>query len=189
MKRVTVCMFFVLIAILVSAPQSYAQSEASPKSAQPNQEQVMRELLSEVRQLRLDVRRIAGNAYRAQTMIERLRLQQGQVNRLTLELSKVRGQISDLKTARVALKEEVAAVQRKYDVGVLPSSEMNALKARIEGLDQREPDLTTRESQLAGELSVEQANLEKLSTRLDEIERELLTITRSEEDKPGKREP
>jgi hypothetical protein len=189
MKRLAICMFFCLIGIFdLGAQQCYAQSAASSKLAQLNQEQVMKELLNEVRQLRLEVRRMTTNAYRAQAMIARLRLQQEQVNRLTLELSKVRAQISDLESARVELNEKFAAMKKKWEAGMVPESEVNAVKEKIELLNQREPDLMQRESQLAAELNVERGNLGELNRRLDEIERELLTISKGEEDKPSKRE-
>lgn len=190
MKRLAAGLFFCLIAIFVVGTQrSYAQSVTASKPSQLNQEQILKELVNEVRQLRLEVRRMTTNAYRAQSMIERLRLQQEQVNRLTLELSKVRNEISDLKSARVGLKENVAAIEKKFQAGSLPESEVNAVKAAIEDLDQREPDLMVRESQLTAELHVERGNLLELNKRLDEIERELLTTSKVEEDKPGKKVP
>jgi len=188
MKRLAFCVLW-SIGVFVASPQySWAQSEAAAKPS-PKQEQILKELVDEVRQLRLEVRRMTANVYRAQTMIERLRMQQEIVNRLTIELSKVRVQLADLKSERVGLKAKAAEIEKKYEVGSLPESEVNAVKATIEQLNQREPNLTEREYQLAGELNVERGNLEELNRRLDQIERELLTSSKVEEDKPGKKGP
>jgi DNA repair exonuclease SbcCD ATPase subunit len=114
---------------------------------------MVKELLDEVRQLRMDLSRMSVNAYRAHMVIERLRLQQEQVNRLTLELSKVHTQISDLKYARAELKERIEALEKKWETGLIPDSEVKAAKAAMEELGQREQSLVEREPQLTAELS------------------------------------
>ena len=149
----------------------------------------MKELLTEVRQLRAEMRRMTANVYRSQAMIERLRLQQEQVNRLTLEVSRVRTEISDLKSNRVGLKERLAAIEKKYQVGMIQESELTAAKTAVEELDQREPNLMEREAQLTAELHGERGKLLELNKRLDEIERALLTTSKVEEVTPDKKEP
>jgi chromosome segregation ATPase len=189
MMRFTICTFFCLITLLILSPQqSYAQSEGSSRSSQANQGQMLKELLDEIRQLRIDLGRMSGSAYRAQMMIERLRLQQEQVNRLTLELNKVNSEISDLRSTRPGLNEKIEELEKKVNTGLISGSEVRAAKAAMERLSQREQSLMEREPQLTAELSAERGNLEALKARLDEIEREILTIGKSEEGKPGKRD-
>lgn len=146
----------------------------------------MKDLLSEVRLLRQDLRRLSSTTYRANTMIERLRIQQSQVNRLTTELSNVRGQLASIKSGRIELKEKIKELQRRWDAGAIPESELNAAKSALAEMDQREPDLTVKESELAGQLVAERTNLEELNRRLDAIEQELLRITQ-DDDKRTKR--
>ena len=150
-------------------------------------EQVMKDLLNEVRALRHDLRRMTATAYRAQTMIERLRVQQGQVNRLTQELNRVRIELVGLKSSRVEVKEKLADAEKKWEAGAVPHSEVTAIKATLADLDRREPELMIRESQLGAELTVEQGNLEALNKRLDAIEQELFTVTKTDDDKPPKK--
>ena len=189
MKRLAICVLFWLIGVFGAGPQhTYAQSDAASKPSL-NQERILKDLVNEVRQLRLEVRRMSTNAYRVQSMMERLRLQQEIVNRLTTELSKVRNQLADLKSERVGLKARVVEIEKKYEAGTIPESEVSAVRAAIEQLNQREPDLTERESQLAAELNVERGNLLELNGRLDQIERELLITSKVEEDKPRKKDP
>jgi chromosome segregation ATPase len=189
MKRFTTCTLFCLITLIIlSSQQSYAQSEGSSRSSQVIQGQVLKELLDEVRQLRIDLLRMNGHAYRAQMVAERLRLQQEQVNRLTLELNKVNSEISDLRSTRPGLNEQIEGLEKKVETGLIPNSELKAAKAAMERLSQREQSLMEREPQLTAELSAERGNLEALKARLDEIEREILTMGKSEEGKPGRRE-
>ena len=189
MKRITICTFSCLITfIILSSQQSYAQSEAASLSPQINQGQMLKELLDEVRQLRIDLSRMSSSAHRAQMVFERLRLQQEQVNRLTIELSKANSEISELRSARPALKEKIEALEKKWDTGLIPETELKAAKAEMEWLDRREQSLVEREPQLTAELHLERGNLEALKARLDEIEREIFTIGKSEEGKAGKRD-
>jgi chromosome segregation ATPase len=188
MKRFNICTLFCLFTLIIlSSQQSYAQSEGSSRSSQVNQEQMLKVLLDEIRQLRIDLMRMSGNVYRAQMVAERFRLQQEQVNRLTLELNKVNSEIDDLRSSRPGLKERIEGLEKKVETGLIPDTELKVAKAMMEGFSQREQRLLERQPQLTAELSAERGNLEALKARLDEIEREILTTGKSEEGKPGRR--
>jgi len=177
MKKIAVAMFICLIGIVILvSPQSFAQTNVSSKPTVPNQEQVMKDLLTEVRQLRQEVRRMATSAYRAQTLIERVRVQQEQVNRLALELGRVQSQISELRSKRGELQARILAMEKRFEAGLLPESEINADKSALESLNQRESELMDRESRLTIELAAERAALALLNRRLDEVEQELQSI-------------
>jgi len=181
MKRINLSLL-VGLACMLFLWQQPAYSQTSTTS-----EQVMSDLLNEVRALRQDLRRMTATAYRAQTMIERLRVQQGQVNRVSLELNRVRMELADLKSSRVELKQKLADTEKKLEAGLIPPSELTAIKATLADFDRREPELMIRESQLGAELTVEQGNLEALNKRLDAIEQELLSVTKSDDEKPPKK--
>ena len=189
MKRIPICTFFCLVTFIVlSSQRSYAQSETTSLSPQITQAQMLKELLDEVRQLRLDLSRMNGIAYRAQIVVDRLKLQQEQVNRLTQELNRVNTEISEVKSERPGLKEQIEALEKKWETGLIPDTELKAAKGAMERLNQREQNLVEREPQLTAELNIERGNLEALKMRLDEIEREILTIGKSQEGKEGKKD-
>jgi len=119
-------------------------------------------------------------------MIERLRVQQSQVNRLMTELSTVRGELASIKSGRLELKEQIKELQKRWDAGTIPESELIVAKRTLADMDQREPDLTVKESELSGQLMIERANLDAINKRLDDIEQELLSITQ-DDDKRTKR--
>jgi predicted nuclease with TOPRIM domain len=90
-----------------------------------------------------------------------------------LELSKVHTQISDLKYARAELKERIEALEKKWETGLIPDSEVKAAKAAMEEVGQREQSLVEREPQLTAELNAERGNLEALKMRLSESPKEI----------------
>lgn len=182
MKRFIWCLFLTITFLLTVSNTGLAQN--SEKESPPDQ--VMKDLLSEVRLLRQDLRKLSSTTYRAHNMIERLRIQQSQVNRLAAELSNVRGQLASIKSGRLELKEQIKELQKRWDLGTIPESELITAKRALADMDQREPDLTVKESELVGQLIIERANLEALNKRLDDIEQELLSITQ-DDDKRVKR--
>ena len=184
MKRFIWCLFLAITFLLTVSNTGLAQNSANESL----QDQVMKDLLSEVRLLRQDLRKLSSTTYRAHTMIERVRIQQSQVNRLMIELSNVRGQLASIKSRRLELKEQIKELQRRWDAGTIPEAELIKAKRALADMDQREPDLTVKESELAGQLIIERTNLDALNKRLDDIEQELLSITQ-EDDKRTKRNP
>jgi len=146
----------------------------------PGSDQAMKELLKEVRMLREDVRRLTTGAYRAQAMLERLKLQQEQVNRLNHDWMAVRADLDGTRSSRSQLKEKIAIIQQKVEIGAAPGSDLNGLKTMLSDLDQREQDLIVKESQLGGQLNLERSTLEELQKKLDAIDVELRSISNDE---------
>jgi hypothetical protein len=186
MKRSAVYLFFSVAMLVFLIPlNSYAQSGTPPTPSRPHQDPAIQELLSEVRQLRIALQRMSVNAYRAQVLVERLRLQQEQVNRLTQELTAVRNQVNETKAAQVNYKERLDEAEKQFDKGLMSESEVKATKAAMEEFKRREQSLTERETHLSSELDTERENLTDLNRRLDALEREMLMTNQSEEGKEG----
>jgi peptidoglycan hydrolase CwlO-like protein len=173
MKSKSIWILFCIIGLYLFAPQqSYAQSGAASAVNKPNQDQIVREILSEVRQLRVEVQRLKASAYQTQVVIERLRLQQEQVARLTRELGEVREKISETKARQVKMNGMFEETEKQMEAGVISPSELKRIGAEIEELKQREQSLTERESQLSAELDAERVKLITLNRRLDELGQE-----------------
>ena len=150
-------------------------------------DQTISDLLKEVRLLRKDLRQITASAYRANTLIERLRLQQGQINRLTQELNNVHSQLAEIKYSRNDLTAKLKELEKNVDAGLTPPAEIEAVKTTLANLDRREAELMTRDAQLGAELTTQQGALDDLSNKLDNIERELLTLSGSDDERPPKK--
>ena len=173
MKRKNIWALFCIIGFYLFAPQqSYAQSGATSALNKSKQEQIVQEILSEVRQLRVEVQRLKASAYQTQVVIERLRLQQEQVTRLTREISEVRERISETKTRQVKMSGMFEETEKQVKAGVIPQSELKRLSGEIEELKQREERLIEQESQLSAELEAERVKLITLNRRLDELGQE-----------------
>jgi len=128
--------------------------------------------LSEVRQLRVEVQRLKASAYQTQVVIERLRLQQEQVARLTREIGEVREKIGETKSRQVKMNGMFEDVEKQVQSGVISQSELKRISGEIEELKQREQRLTEQESQLSIELDAERVKLITLNRRLDELGQE-----------------
>jgi hypothetical protein len=143
---------------------------------------VLEELLGEVRQLRIALQQISTNAYRGQVLVERLRLQQEQVDRLTQELSSISNQISENRSSQATAKVKLEEAEKGQDTGVVSPSVTVRYREALEGLKRREQTLTERELQVTAQLETERTNLTDLHKRLDALELEMVRSQR--DDKP-----
>jgi uncharacterized coiled-coil DUF342 family protein len=173
MRRITLSTFFCLIALVaLSSQKSYAQSDS--RSSQSDQLQLLKELLNEMRQLRAELSRMNSNAYRAQLLVERMKLQQDQVNRLAAELNQVNSEVGELQSSRPGLNGKIEDLEKQFRNGLIAPSDVKSAKDALERLGQREQRLHERDSQLSAELNTARVNLEALKARLNEIELEML---------------
>jgi len=184
MKRSTLYTLFGVALLALFAHESQAQN-AAPGVGGSRQDQVIQELLGEVRQLRIALQHISVNAYRGQVMVERLRLQQEQVNRLAQELSSIRNQIRQVKMEQLNTKDRIDEAERQQDKGVLSDEVVRRVKAALEELKRQEQGLGEREIQVAAQLETERENLIDLNKRLDALELEMM-VTRQTEDAKGR---
>jgi hypothetical protein len=177
MKRSIILTFLGIAGLVLFTPQyDYAQSASPSKPAQSKPDQVTQELLNEVHQLRIALQNIGVNVYRGQIMVERLRLQHEEVNRLAREVNGIKNEIEELKAAQVAAKERLDEAEKQQDKGFLSEASVNQVRAGMAQLQRRVETLSERESQLSVELNGERAHLNDLNKRLDALEREMLMI-------------
>jgi len=173
MKRQNIWMLFCIIAFYLFMPQqSYAQSTTRSAQNKSSQEQIVQEILSEVRQLREEVQRLRASSYQTQVLLGQLRLQQEQVTRLTREIGEVRERISETKIRQVNMNGMFEETEKRVESGLVPQSELKKISGEIEELKQREQRLTEQESQLSAELDAERVKLIALNKRLEELGQE-----------------
>jgi len=126
-------------------------------------------LLSEVRQLRLALERSATATPRLQSLLQRMQWQQDTVSRLSGQLEGLREQLAQpLPEFDLSLRmteHTMPPEQRK-----MVEEELKKNKARFE---QERTQQRARESELASRLQAEQAKLNELSDRLDNLEKSL----------------
>ena len=169
MKLLLVGFLFLLASFFVTPQNALAQTRAS----QPTSEQSLQELVREVRQLRATLQRINSAMYKGQVMIERLRLQQEQVARISNELGQIREELSELRGHQSRFKEAFANLEAHVEAGTRKREELQDIKMQVESFKEREERLVAREARLSNELELERAKLNDLNDRLNALELEL----------------
>jgi TolA-binding protein len=160
------------------APHSAPAQTIAGVAAETGDSQTLRLLLIEVRQLRQLLQRANLNSYRTQVLIERLRVQQGRVDRLLGELEQLRLEALDEKMSEPNIAEFTREQENQISREPDPTrrSEMEAVYKSLKNqIAQREQQRRERETELTIRLQTEQARLNELNDRLDALERELET--------------
>ena len=171
-----VCLLILTTLVFASFGRSQTTTNRPTKAEQGENEQTMRALLNEVRQLRLAIQRSNLSAYRAQVIIERMRSQQQSVDRLADRLRGTRDRIAHVKMGQTELQDELKKMEDRPEGGESGMRErQDSYKTRLGYLAQEETRLREDESQLAAQLQIEQARLAEINDQLDALQRELET--------------
>ena len=174
---------------LVTATAGRAQTDKPAEPARDGERQVLQALLKEVHELRLAIQRMNLSAYRAQITVERIRAQNGRIERLSQELEMIRREMEGMDDhfprMKEMLKELEQQVNKEGDGPRRAELEMQsrALKAEMEEAPKRLQRQRDREAQLLTQLQTEQTKLDVLNDRLETLEREL------EVEQPGGKRP
>jgi chromosome segregation ATPase len=173
-----ICLLFMTTLVFTSfgGPQTATNNNA--KTAQGENEPTMQALLNEVRQLRLAIQRANLSAYHAQLIIERMRSQRQQVDRLTERLRDTRDRIANMKMAQIDLQGELKRIEGRLSRNNRQSDPVEdenqeIVKTRLAALVKEETRLQEVESQLTAQLQIEQAKLAELNDQMDALQREL----------------
>jgi chromosome segregation ATPase len=184
----------VVLAVLGFAAFSTSRAISHPvtQASQPDSGQTMQALLGEVRQLRLAIQRSNLNTYHAQVTLERLRLQQQRVDRLTEKLGEARKELAAMRRNMAELPE----ASKKLEAQLARESDTNKrrelegkqelFKSMIESAPEDVARLQATESELSGQLQIEQVKLNELNDRLDTLQKELEVIDKPQQN--GKRQ-
>lgn len=173
MKLSLVCFLFLVVSFVVTPDKVLGQS-SSTNASRPTSEQSLQELVREVRQLRATLQRINTAMYKGQVLLERFKLQQEQVARMTRELADARETLIEIKAHQTRLNELMTKVEAGIEKGERHPSELASIRAELESLKEREPRLLAREVRLVNELEMERARLNELNDRLNLLESELV---------------
>lgn len=157
----------------------YAAAQAQP---QPQDSQVIQALLSEVHQLRIALERSSVIGPRIQLAVERVKLQQDAVRHIADQLEGVKHELegvqSDearisemIRNAETTMSQTTDPVERKQLGEMLKEG-----KPHLEQQQRTEQSLRSREAELSGRLQTEQASLDGLNDRLNQIERALSAV-------------
>lgn len=137
-----------------------------------------REVVIELQRLRQAVERSTVNQYRVTIAIERLRVQQELLGRLSRDLENARRATTDLQTNRAMMTERAKELEQAVNTATdaqhrkALEEEQKQFKLQLGRIEQLEQTERTRETELRTRLDVEQGKLNDLNERLDALERE-----------------
>lgn len=158
------------LGLLFVAPAALGQTTSTDSQA-------LQALLSEVRQLRQDLQSYSVTAERTQILLFRLQLQQTVVVRISQRSDDADAKLRDVQTARKKAEAEAKGVHDSLEQSQNPADRksfenMDAYyKGRLEALAEQEQQAQTKQIEAAEQLRIEQAKLDDLQARLDELDR------------------
>ena len=138
----------------------------------------LRQLTEEVRSLRQVLERNTAYSYRGQLLIDRIRMKQDRIDKLSTALEDTKNEIHQLELQAPSLDERVKELTdtieklSSSDHGPL-EGELKVAKQAVTFQKQRQDELGARESQLTQSLHDEQTSLEGLEKKLTALETEL----------------
>ena len=161
-------------------------SIGSPASAQqpattPPQSDVLQQLLSEVRQLRLSVEHAATESAALQLLAMRAAMQEERLYRISREVDTLRTDLEaarrDAATLATNMKEFERTITDETDQNrrLALEGELPAMRARLQAAREKEQFLVQQEGNRSGSLATEEGRWQDINARLDDLERRVTT--------------
>jgi hypothetical protein len=158
--------YILLVCLLLSLPM---QAEQAAASSEPSHAQELQAVCSELRQLRLAIERATSVHTRMEITLQRMQLQQGQVNRISAALESVHGEIARAEREQAQTASYLLDLESRLEREQDPTrqrqmrEEQRHLKTVI--LEERShalQDLRSREAEMTSSLQNEQTKLNDL---------------------------
>lgn len=164
--------FSLLLALLLVAPAEFGQTSSTDSQA-------LQTLLSEVRQLRRELQANNATTQRTQILFFRLQTQQAAVARVSQRVDDARAKLTETQAARSKIETEAKEVHDSLEHTDNPT-ERQILedmatydKRRLEELAEEEQQMQAKQSEVEGQLRLEESKLNELQVHLDELEKGL----------------
>ena len=164
-----------LLVISAGAWSAPAAAQTSSNSGDAS----MDKLLVEVRQLRLALERATAAWPKMQIAMQRMQLQQGQVDRVSKQVEDLRDQVAKSASHGVKIAGELKQFEIRVNSETDPARRrefeeaMKMMKLQVEQETATEGQLRSREAEAVSRLQGEQAKLTELSDQLNSLERSL----------------
>ena len=168
------CRCLVLVASLCFASGVYAQSDAKT-AADPT----TKALLNEVRLLRQTLQNTGLNAYRSQILLERIKINNEQIVRLSTTLNAIRETLDKTESTiprmgeRIKLLETMIANEMDVVKRAQLELELKEQKRSLDVYKEQVVRLREREQEQAAQLREQQGKLAELERRLENLEEQI----------------
>lgn len=157
------------------------QVRKGAESPPDDDRRILRALLEEVRQLRVELQRANVVSQRLQITLARIRLQESRVDSLTRSLQTVRSHLIEMRETRSRVENEMKESEERMsrepegDARKLLEFQIKEMRTRLNILAREEEQAGNRETELNVQLQAEQAKLGDLNNQLDNMVRQLET--------------
>jgi chromosome segregation ATPase len=167
------CLLSLVTLCFVSSTRAQAQTNKPPDSTREDIDQTLKQLVIEVRELRLAVQRATVSSTRFQMLIERVRVQQAHVDALGRQLESVHSQVAEMKAAKPQMEQQIKDAEDMLDRTPDPNvhseleSRIKGGKANLARLILEDERLRNHETAIDTELRSAQSQLDQLNSQLD----------------------
>jgi septal ring factor EnvC (AmiA/AmiB activator) len=138
----------------------------------------MEALVQEIRSLRVDLNRVASANIRAQLLFGRLQLQEQRTISLSRQLDTIEDQLAKTAAQRAELEDRLKELEENPP-SQIPLEERQGMERNVRrelaSLHGREQQLRPQQASLSALVADEQARWTDFSSRLDELERALIS--------------
>jgi predicted nucleic acid-binding Zn-ribbon protein len=177
MKKIFTAISFVFLSLVILTAPAAAQPETSKTD-----QQILREILAELKQLRSTLARTTVNQLRFQTAFDQYKVQQTRVDSLSRELDSIKNQLNVMNPVRALNEEQIKRSEEMLSQTTDPRQRQNlerqvqSARRNLEMQDQRDKRMKERQYTLEMQIPGEQAKLEQLNYELERIKQDINSL-------------
>lgn len=181
MKTFFAAVGFLFLLCVVSSSRALAQQANVLPNGQSDQ-QLLKEIVSELKQLRSIIARTNVNQVRFQMAFEQYKSQQNRVDSMNRELDSLKNLLilnnPNRATSEEMLKNSEERLSETTDPRQRQSMErqIQMFKRNIEAMDQRDKRTKERQTTLEMQVPVEQSKLEQLNLEMERIKQDINSL-------------
>jgi hypothetical protein len=177
MKPTLLLFAFFLFLVTPGAALGQVTSSVSTRS---EEEKVLKAMLEEIRQLRLEMQRANAVSQQLLITLERTRIEQIRVDTLGRSLQTVQRHLIEATETESRIAVELKESEERMagadsDAKMILESQTKEMKAQLSTLRRQQEEIRSRERQLNAEWQTAQARLNELNAQLDSMIRQVQT--------------
>lgn len=170
-------LLIVCLVFLVCAPAASGQAP-TPASSRTEEQQLLKAMLEEIRQLRLELQRANATSQRVLITLERSRIEQTHFDAVGRSLQTVQRQLAEATEAESRLAAELKESEERLsttdsDAKTILESQIKEMKSRLTTVRREQEEIRNRERELNAELQTSQTKLNELNGQLDAMIRQI----------------
>ena len=172
--------FLFLVCFLLSSETS-AQAAAKTQNGQSN-EQILKDILTEIKQLRLVLAKTNVNQLRFQITFDQFKAQQVRVDSMNREMESIKNQLTASNQSRPNNEEMIKTSEERLQQTVDPRQrqtlerQIQQIKRNFEIQDQREKRMKERQTTLEMQIPMEQVKLDQLNVEMERIKQDINSL-------------